>query len=85
MPQSIIAKTPPIESAAKEGASAEKTPIGGASQEPLSPGNLKEPELREAVVRAAPGSGHTGEREFLFFICFWRKCFSQTESKMPAK
>ena len=41
----------------------EKTPIGGASREPLLTGNPRGPGLREAAVRAALGSGHTGERE----------------------
>ena len=31
----------------------EKTPIEGASREPLLPGNPREPGLREAAVRAA--------------------------------
>ena len=66
-------QTPPIESAAKESASVEETPIGGASREPLSPGHLREPRLREAAVRTALGSGHTGEREFILFVCFRRK------------
>ena len=60
---SIIAQTLPIESAAKESASAEKTPIGGGSRESLSPGNLRGPGMREADVRAALGSGYTGEQK----------------------
>ena len=44
----------------------EEIPIGRASREPLSPGNLREPGLREAAVRAALDSGHAGELEFLF-------------------
>ena len=59
---------PPIESDAKESASTEKAPIEGASREPLSPGNLKKPGLREAAVRAALGSGHTGEEKFSFSL-----------------
>ena len=52
----------------------EETPIGGAPGEPVSPGNLREPGLWEAAVRAALGSGHTGKREFLS-IFFWIKLF----------
>ena len=39
-PSNAIAQTPPIESAAKESASAKETPIGGAPREPVSPRNL---------------------------------------------
>ena len=64
MPKSIIAQTPPIESATKESASAEETSIGGASREPLSPGNLREPGLREATVREALDADYiSGEHE----------------------
>ena len=59
---------PTIGSAAKESASAKKTLIGGASREPLSPGNLREPGLREAAL----GSGHRGTKVF-FVMCFCRK------------
>ena len=63
-----MAQTSPIESAAKESSSAEKTPIGGASRESLSPGNLREPGLQEAAVRTALGNGQTGEQKFSFFL-----------------
>ena len=72
-PSSTIAQTPPIESAAKKNASVEETPIGGTPREPASPGNLRKPGLREAAVRAALGSEHTGEREFLYLSVLWRK------------
>ena len=63
-----------IESAAKESAIAEKTPIAGASRELLSPGNLREPRLRWVAVRAsALGSGHTGELKFSFFSSNFEK------------
>ena len=59
-----MVQTPMIESAAKESASAEKTPIGGASREPLLPGNPREPGLRESAVRAAFDADYrSGERK----------------------
>ena len=48
----------------KESASAEETPIGGASQEPLLPGTLREPGLREAAVRVTLDADYrSGEHE----------------------
>ena len=64
MSYSIIAKTPPIESTAKENANAEETPIEAASQKPLPPGNLREPGVRRAAVRVALGATYrSGERK----------------------
>ena len=61
---STITQTPTIESAAKESASAEKIPIGGALREPLLPGNPREPELRAATVRTTLHADYrSGERE----------------------
>ena len=39
-----------------------------SAAEPMSPGTLREPGLWKAAVRAALGSRHTGEREFLFYL-----------------
>ena len=48
----------------QESASVEKTSIGGASREPLLPGNPRKPVLREAAVRAAfDADCRSGERE----------------------
>ena len=48
----------------RESASVEEIPIGEASRESLSPGNLREPGLHrgEAAVREILSSGRIGER-----------------------
>ena len=52
VPKSIIAQTPPIESAAKESARVEKTPIGRASREPWPfEGSLEIPGQRKLQIR----------------------------------
>ena len=78
-----MAQTPPIEGATKKSASARETPIGGASREPLLPGSLREPGLREEAVRAALGSGHTGEREFPFYLFFLENYFPKQRARYP--
>ena len=66
MSYSITTQIPTIGSAAMRSASADKTPIGGASREPLSPGNLD--------CERQPWSAGTGEQS-LFFICVWKNDF----------
>ena len=56
----------------------EETPIGEVPREPLSPGNLREPGLRRAAVRAAVSSGHT-EQTFFFYLFLKKMVFPKLE------
>ena len=74
------AQTPPIESAAKENASAEETQIGAASRELLSPGNLREPGLLREALRALGNAYYrSGKRKFQTrcFLSDFEKCLSR--------
>ena len=53
--------------ALEESTSVEKTPIGGASREPLSPGNPMEPGLRQVVVKAMRSTDQVNTSYTAFF------------------